>query len=122
MWCVTAIGLGFGAGLYTICAVATALVLFALWVLEQVQEMLPKSHYRLVTVRCRWEVGCVSSTVKRLEKECLDVTDLSLRRSEDLQYVDIELRVMFRSKKQYYDLEHQLEQDEQYTLMAIQES
>ena len=122
MWCVTAIGLGYGAGLYTICVVATILVLIALWVLERVQEMLPKVHYRMVTVRRRWELGCVSNTVKRFEKEGLEVSDLYLRRSEDLQHVDIELRVLFRSKKRYYHLEHELEGDQDYILMAIQES
>ena len=122
MWCVTAIGLGYGAGLYTICVTATVLVVFALWVLERVQEMLPKVHYRLVTVRRRWDIGCVSNTVKHFEKQGLEVTDLSLKRTEDLRHVDIELRVMFRSKRRYYQLEHDLERDREYTLMAIQES
>ncbi len=121
LWCVTAIGLGFGFGLYTVSLAATLMVVLALWWLEYLQNLLPRANYRLIIVRTKWATNCIHQTVKRMEQAGLKVIDVNFHRSEDLQHADVELRVMYRSADRYYHLEQELARDETYTLMAIQE-
>jgi len=122
LWCVTAIGLGLGSGVYTLCLAATTMVVLVLWLLEYVQEKLPRAHYRLITVRRRWEPKCILDTIKHVEQAGLRVMDMNFRRSEDLASADIELRTVFYSKREYYELERDLERDHTYKLISIQES
>src|SRR2546423_469828 len=68
MWCVAAIGLAIGFGMYVVGAFATAIVLLVLWLMEYLQHAIPKTHYRTVTVRRKWSPGCVAETIRRCEQ------------------------------------------------------
>src|SRR5205809_3811065 len=46
LWCVAALGLSAGFGLYIITFIATGLVLLALWLLDYVESVLPRMRYR----------------------------------------------------------------------------
>jgi putative Mg2+ transporter-C (MgtC) family protein len=48
IWCVAAIGLAVGAGLYVVSIGATLLVLVVLWMLDFAERLLPQQRYRLV--------------------------------------------------------------------------
>ncbi len=110
LWCVAAIGLASGAGLYLIALIAAVLVLASLWFLNYVEKFLPKVHYRIVTLRRPWRPGIVHETVKFIENhEHLSVHDVSFHRQGDLSIVEIRLRVAFASKKQYYAFEQDLD-------------
>jgi putative Mg2+ transporter-C (MgtC) family protein len=109
LWCVAAIGLACGMGLYLISLIAAMLVLVSLWFLNYIEKLLPKVRYRIVILRRPWSPGIVHETVKMIERhQHLKVDDASFDRQGDLSTVDIRLRIAFASKLQYYAFEQDL--------------
>lgn len=121
MWCVAAIGLAMGLGLYVLAIIASILVLLALWGLDYIEDILPKRRYRTVTVRCKWHVGCVADCVKYFKERKLEVVEANFERAVDLDWAEINLRIAFTHKEQYYSLERKLETEGAYQLMATRE-
>lgn len=121
LWCMAAVGLSIGFGLYVISAFTTGLILLALWILDYMEELLPKLRYRNVVVRTKWSSHCIAATVAHFKIAGLDVVDAGFQRSEDLNFADITLRVAFTNKEQYFNFERKLEGDGQYTLLATHE-
>lgn len=121
LWCVASVGLAAGFGMYLLTAMASVLIVAALWILDYVEDMIPRVRYRTVTVRRKWKVGVIAETVERFQKAKLDVTDASFQRTPDLGHTDISLRVAFLDKKQYYSFERQLEGDSDYLLLSTRE-
>jgi putative Mg2+ transporter-C (MgtC) family protein len=111
IWCVAAIGLAAGLGLYLLTVFGTLLVVAALWLLDWFEDRLPKARYRNVVLRRPWVDGCVADTVKRLEDAEIHVVDVSYRRSEDLRTVDIDARVAYFNSKATWDLDARVGQD-----------
>lgn len=110
MWCVAAIGLACGLGLYLVAVIAALLVLAALWFLRNVEKLLPKVRYRSLTLRRPWRPGIVAETVEMIEEqEHLDVHDASFHRLGDLSVVDIRLLIAFANKPQYFKFEQDLD-------------
>src|SRR5947207_7366411 len=95
LWCVAAIGLAAGFGMYLIVSMAIALVVLALWLLDYVENVLPRLRYRNIIVRRAWKVGCIAETVKWLKDSGLYVADVTFQRTSDLEMVDISLQVGF---------------------------
>jgi putative Mg2+ transporter-C (MgtC) family protein len=123
LWCVAAMGLAVGFGMYLLSAVATVLVVFALWLLDYFENMLPKVRYHMVTVRTRYTGGCVRHTVELFEKLGLDVVDVHFDRNPDtIDYADIHVHVAFYSREQYLSVERKIESDSSYQLMATREA
>ena len=125
IWCVAAIGLGCGLGLYLLMLIASALVLAVLWILDYLSKFIPNAHFRTITVRQPWEPGCVKRTIERLRETGFHIVDWSFRRTEDVRYVDVDVRIQFRSHRQFNELERGLPDmpgDEPYELMAVKES
>lgn len=112
VWCVAAIGLAAGLGLYLIAIAGAILVVGALWTLDYVEAWLPRVHYRDMTIRLAWRPGVVGEIVKRVhEMGGLKVRDAQFeRRHDDLSRVDIRLRIAFRNKPEYYGFERTAEQ------------
>ena len=54
MWCVAAIGLASGFGMYTLAVAATVIVLASLWILDYIENVLPRLHYRAIILRRPW--------------------------------------------------------------------
>jgi putative Mg2+ transporter-C (MgtC) family protein len=121
LWCIAAVGLATGFGMYVLTILATLLILAALWILDYFEDLLPKLRYRTVTVRTNWRPGCVGATVQRFKDGGLRVVDASFERSDDLQYADIHVHIAFVNSAQYYNFERQLEGDAQYQFMATHE-
>ena len=121
MWCVAAIGLSAGVGMYLMTILAALLVVAALWLLDYVEDLLPKVRYRTVTIRRKWQVGLVAQTVERFEAANLKVVDASFERSDDLSQADINLKIAFVNKFEYYSFERKLEGDNDYQLLATRE-
>jgi putative Mg2+ transporter-C (MgtC) family protein len=122
MWCVSAIGLAVGFGMYVIAAAATLVVLLVLWLLEYLQRALPRLRFRTVTVRRAWAPDCVGQTVQRCKQAELKVVDVSFNRTPDLSQVDINLHIVFSDQERYFKFERELQRDSVYELMAVFES
>jgi putative Mg2+ transporter-C (MgtC) family protein len=122
MWCVAAVGLAAGFGLYTLTAIATVLIVTSLWILDHIEDMFPKWRYRTVVVRRKWKPGVIPETIDRFKLAKLRVIDASMVRSEDdLQHTTINVRIGFVKAQKYYDLERQLEADPDYDILATRE-
>jgi putative Mg2+ transporter-C (MgtC) family protein len=122
LWCVAALGLSAGFGLYVLTFIATALVLLSLWLLDYVEDVLPKVRYRHVTVRTKWSAGCVARAVEHIKKAGLYVADASFHRTANLEQVDITLQIAFINSDQYYKLERQLQDDPNYEMLSAVET
>jgi putative Mg2+ transporter-C (MgtC) family protein len=118
LWCVAAVGLTAGFGMYVVSMLATMLILTALWVLDYFEDMLPKYRYRRMTVRMKWHPGCIAATVEKFRRSGLRVFDASFERSPDLLFADIHVNIAFRKSSDYYELERQIEEDPEYQLLA----
>lgn len=81
LWCVAAVGLAAGFGMYALTVMVTGLVVAALWLLDYVEEHVPKVRYRTVTVRRRWVPGALEGTVSFFKERGMDVTDVSFKRT-----------------------------------------
>ena len=121
IWCVAALGLAAGLGLYTLTLFATLLLVLALWLLDKFERMLPKLRYRDVVVRRLWVDGCIQDTVRRLKEAGVHVSDVSFKRTEDLRNVDVGARVSFFDRTLPYHLAERLEKDRIVQLVAIGE-
>ncbi len=118
LWCVAAIGLAVGFGLYVIALAGCVLVLTALWVLDHVEEVMPKTHVRHVIIRTRWRPTCVSDTVQHFRRSGFEVFDASFERKGDLEEVDITLTISFLRMRQLYTMEQHFESQSGMTLVA----
>ena len=122
LWCVAALGLAAGLGMYTLTVAATLMVLGTLWFLEYFARLLPNTHFRAVTVRCRWEPGCVGRVVDWLKGFDFKVIEVHFERTADLREVDVDARVSFARKKALYELERRAQADEKFQLLAVKEA
>jgi putative Mg2+ transporter-C (MgtC) family protein len=120
LWCVAALGMVAGQGLYVLLAFATGLLLTSLWLLDYIANLLPRRHYREVTLRRRWEPGCVAGTVQRLKAAGLKVVDAKYRRTDNLHDVDIRLRIAFTEKEKFYAFENHLSNDNEFELLSVE--
>ena len=121
IWCVAALGLASGLGLYLLVACTTLLLLVALWVLDRFERALPKMRYRDLVVRRPWVEGCLEDTIRRIEKAGAHVSSLSFKRTDDLRMVDIGARISFTNTRLPYELPRLLEQDQTLEILALGE-
>src|SRR5437773_5364705 len=117
LWCVAAVGLAAGFGMYTIAVLATLLVVLSLSALNYLEDFLPRTRYRTVTLRIPWHVGCITEIVQLFRGAGLKVMDADFERIGDLSHADVHLMVGFTNAKQYYDLAHKLEGDQTIKLI-----
>jgi putative Mg2+ transporter-C (MgtC) family protein len=117
LWCVAALGLAAGFGMYSLTILATLLILFVLWLLDYLENLLPKSQHRTVVVRRRWEQGCVDATIARFKQAKVSVIDIDVKRSPDLASADISLQVEFIDRERYRALMLELESDQDVLLL-----
>jgi len=109
LWCVAAIGLACGVGLYLIALSAAVLVLASLWFLNYVEKFLPKVRFRVVTVRRPWHPEVIRDTVRIVESRGIKVVDASFDRHGDHANVLIRLRIAFSDREKYFALEQELD-------------
>jgi putative Mg2+ transporter-C (MgtC) family protein len=121
LWCVAAMGLAIGFGMYSTSLFTTLLMLGALWILDYVEELIPKQHFRTITIRTKWGPECVPNTILRFKTDGLWVTEAYFERHEDMKFADIQLRIGFIKRDRYYAFERKIEADPDYELMAARE-
>lgn len=119
LWCVAAIGLACGLGLYMIAVFSAVLILSVLWILDHFERLVPKVRYRNITIRRPWQPGVIDDTVRMIQKhEHLDVRDASFHRMGDLSTVEIRLMIAFSSKQRYYQFERDLDRSTECQLIS----
>jgi putative Mg2+ transporter-C (MgtC) family protein len=118
MWCVAAVGLSAGFGMYLVTILATILIVAALWLLQLIEQRLPKKHYRNLVIRRPWRTGCVDETIARFRAAAIDVVDVNFQRHGDLSAVEISLHVGFSDGAGFRKFERELEQDTECQLVA----
>ena len=122
LWCVAAVGLAVGFGMYTTSAAATILILAILTVLDAFENLLPKVQYRTMTLRTKWRPSCVPDAVSRFKSAGLRVTDSYFDRDEqNPEFVNVHLRISFISRNHFEQMERQIESDPEFELMAARE-
>jgi putative Mg2+ transporter-C (MgtC) family protein len=122
LWCVAAIGLAIGFGLYLHSAVAVLLVVLVLGLLDYVERAVPRLHYRLVTLRTTYTPGCIAEARRRVSQPGIRARDTGFDRSAgDPSRVDIHLELTFLRPSDYSRIEQQIEQDGKYRLIAARE-
>jgi putative Mg2+ transporter-C (MgtC) family protein len=119
LWCVAAIGLACGLGLYLVAVIAALIVLGVLWFLDHLERLLPKVRYRNLVLRRAWKPGVVHETVEMVKSHQVDVRDTSFHRlGDDLAVVELRMRIAFGSKKQYAEFEAKLARREDCQLVS----
>lgn len=83
IWCVAAVGLSVGMGLYFHALLTTALVLFALLVLDRVEGQLEAQWYKSVEVILPDAPGMVEQFAEKMEKQPARVQDVAIERRGD---------------------------------------
>lgn len=120
LWCVAAIGLGIGFGMYTLAAFGTGLVVLALWLLDYIAASFPRARYRAMTVRVRYRAGCMEGLAALLQKSGLKVSDVGMRRvEEDPTYADVRVNVSYIDAGKVNDAERAIEADPELRLMSM---
>jgi putative Mg2+ transporter-C (MgtC) family protein len=118
LWCVAAIGLAVGLGLYIVGILAAGLVLAALGMLNGIEKRLPRRRHRRLVVRMPWESRAMAELNSRVLAADVVIIDQSFRRSQDLREVDVTLSVGFTDSIKYDKLETDLRDGTEIKLMA----
>jgi putative Mg2+ transporter-C (MgtC) family protein len=123
MWCVAALGLGAGLGLYVTTILATLIVLTALWLLNYIEAIVPQMKYRSVVIRVDWAPNCVRATIDEVQSHGLRVIDTAIdRRDCPAGKADLTMHVGFTRDKRYRAFERKLIDSHSIELMATRES
>jgi uncharacterized membrane protein YhiD involved in acid resistance len=109
-----------GFGLYVLSLAAMVLILLTLWLLDRLEDLLPKRRLRRVTLRRAWGVDCILETVRRFKTAGMEVIDVCFERSDALTTVDIHLSIGYKSSKRFYEFQRSIEADPEYQLMAVE--
>lgn len=83
IWCVAAIGLSVGMGWYFAPALTTALVLFALFVLDRAEARLETHWYKTLEVILPDEPDAIDLFATKIEAQSVRVLDIGLERRGD---------------------------------------
>lgn len=122
LWCVAAVGMTVGFGMYLLSIVAAVLIIFTLWCMDYIGNALPRRRFREVMLRVRYHPGCVAETVAKLRDAGLRVLNSGFERETEGDWVKIRLLVTYFDRKRYYDLESLIEGRMQMEVLSIQDS
>ncbi len=100
MWCVAAIGLAVGFGMYVVSVAATALVIFALFVLNVVEGKMKASWYKLICVVCKDDPAEMARVERILKDHDIHVLDLTFDRDVGQGMITITYNVRLRDRRQ----------------------
>ena len=121
LWCIAAVGLAVGFGMYTVAAVTCLMMLVTLTVLDVFEHALPTLHFRSVTIRTAWRPACVSDAVRRFTDGGLRVVEAYFDRDTDPNFANIHLEITFVKLATFHAFERKIEADPQYDLMSARE-
>ncbi|GIW76917.1 MAG: hypothetical protein KatS3mg104_1980 [Phycisphaerae bacterium] len=123
LWCVAALGLGAGLGLYVTTMMGTLIVVSALWLLNYVERCVPQIKYRSIVIRVNWTPNCVRSTIDHLQAHGIKVIDAAIdRRDCPPDKADLTMHIGFKREKRYRELERRLIEANALELMSTRET
>jgi putative Mg2+ transporter-C (MgtC) family protein len=122
MWCVAAIGLSAGMGLYVTTILSTLVVLGALWLLNYVEKIIPQTQHRYVTVRVKWSPTCVDDTTLFFKTRDVTVGEVQIdRRDERPGFTQLTMHIYYTNAKHYNGLERELMASDTIDLLQTRE-
>ncbi len=122
LWCVAALGLAAGLGLYTVTTMATLMIVVVLWILSYIEPLIPQTRYRQIVVRTDWSPNCIPEVVSYLKTRGLRVIDVSFDRREDPAFAVVTLVIAFKDAHQFFHLERAVEGERKFELLATRET
>jgi putative Mg2+ transporter-C (MgtC) family protein len=118
LWCVAAIGLACGLGLYIVSILAAGLVLAALGLLNTIEKRLPRRRHRRLILRMPWKGDAFSKLIRDLKGAGIAIIDENYHRHETLNEMDVTLDIGYTDQAKYDTLEAQLREDGECKLMV----
>ena len=120
LWCVAAIGMAAGLGLYVLSAAAASMVVAALWLLDYLNYLVPTRHFRMLTVRCPWDRKNFDGLTKRLKDRGILIEHFEYRRVEadGGNAAELAFTVSYLNKQKYRAVEEELHDDPVYNLIS----
>jgi putative Mg2+ transporter-C (MgtC) family protein len=122
IWCVAAIGLSIGFGMYLLSTLATVIVVGALWLLDYLGNGLPKTRHRRIVVRFPYRADSVQAVVKFVREAGLHVAETGLSRTGDLKNADITVTIAYKSEDSFQSLLRRLAAENEFELISINDS
>lgn len=119
LWCVAAIGLTVGFGLYLIAIMATILVMISLFLLSFMERIVPRREYRILTLQRPWSIDCAEITRQRLSDMGWTVSNLNFTRSNGYKDVEIIVRVHAKTRHDIQPLIKKMEDDPSFMLLGM---
>jgi putative Mg2+ transporter-C (MgtC) family protein len=118
LWCVAAIGLSCGLGLYIISIMAAGLVLAALALLNAVEKKLPRRRHRRLIIRMPWNSNYRQTLLKRMEESGISLIDQNYHRHESLSEMDVTIDISYTDPAKFEALENELREATEAKLMV----
>ena len=118
LWCVAAIGLACGLGLYIVSIMAAGLVLGALALLNAVEKKLPRRRHRRLILRMPWNSSYRTQLLKRMEEAGISLIDQNYHRHESLSEMDVTIDISYTDPAKYEALETELREGTECKLMV----
>lgn len=119
LWCIAAIGLTAGYGMITLTLGATLMVFLALWLLDRVEELLPRRRMVMMVIRTRWSDDVVDRVRTQLIHSGIHVGDILFERSNDLKTVDVFCAISYRRDQPMAHLQNKINFAADMELMAM---
>lgn len=118
IWCMAAVGLAIGLGLYGIGIVSVLLVLLVLTAFHQVEHVFPRLYRRRLVIRKPWSADCLEQVEKRFTSPHYDLKNITLDRSRDTNEVDFTVQLACRRQETIRNLERDLLADKDFQLIT----
>jgi len=118
LWCVAAIGLACGLGLYIVSIMAAGLVLGALALLNTFEKRLPRRRHRRLILRMPWNSGYREQLVKKMEGSGIGIIDQAYHRHESLGEMDVTIDISYTDPAKFEALEAELREGKEVKLMV----
>ena len=122
IWCVAALGLSAGLGLYLITILATLLILIVLTVLASFEHFIPQSKFRRLTVRMPNLPASIADARSAARRHSKGAPHLNWQESEEPDKIDITLRVTYWKPDDLVRIESALTSLNSARLVASMES
>jgi putative Mg2+ transporter-C (MgtC) family protein len=121
IWCMAALGLTFGLGLYVVGVVSLALILLVLLLFQRLEHLFPKVRRRRIVVRRKWAPACLDETIARFTSSRYRITEITIDHSKHEDTVDFAVSLAFPNRQNYVQLERDLLADTEYELITATE-
>jgi putative Mg2+ transporter-C (MgtC) family protein len=118
LWCTASVGLAAGMGLYTLVVAGAIIIVAALALLNQVEDLLPHRRHREMVVRVRWQPGGADALAEAIQIRHVSVRLIGFDRTDD-SHMDVKLLIGFHRAGDVVALERRLTEIEGAQLRSM---